>query len=414
METKSGKANREPVLKNPKHIKIVHDMTRAMLSRRDFVHGATAAAALGAFGGAMTLPNTGHAAKPVNAYPNGTDPIADDIQGAIDFWVDQLKNSTPDDSPDVVLTDAEVEELRSMNLKVGHNWYGLFVPAVQGWDRFWQAEVKRWAGEVVVFDVQGKPERDIAGIQLMIDQGVQAIGSLAVDWIVMGEGMRKMHEAGIPSVSTLGPASAFLPTTSVASGNELEGAKGLVLPMAQKLASEGITETDVVMLPAKSPAFYDVVRTIGFLQGLELPEVQALCKMNLVAEMPVAPGTEEALAATSSALQQYPDAHVICAMGHWFAGSSAAIRDAGREDVWVIAFDLDAGTAVDLLSGGWPVQVTYSIPIAQSAIADANLMGKILLGKSVPQMTNSFGTVTTGDNVTEAWAHDWNGEEPPF
>jgi ABC-type sugar transport system substrate-binding protein len=414
MKKSTGTENREPLLKNPKHIKIVHEMTKAMLSRRDFVHGGVAAAALGAFGGALSLPGTGHAANNVIAYPNGTESIAGDIQGAIDFWVAHLKNSVPADTPEAVLTDAEVEELRSMKLKVGHNWYGLFVPAVAGWDRFWQAEVKRWAAEVVVFDVQGKAERDIAGVQLMIDQGVQVVGALAVDWVLFGEAMRKLHAANIPSVSTLGPCSAFYPTTSVASGNELEGAKGLVLPMAKKLAAEGITETGVVMLPAKSPAFYDVVRTIGFLQGLESPEVQALCKMELVAEMPVAPGTEEALAATAAALQRYPDVHCICAMGHWFAGSSAAIRDAGREDVWVIAFDLDAGTAVDLLTGGWPVHVTYSIPIAQSAIADANLMGKILLGKKVPQMVNSFGTVTTSDNVYEAYKHDWNGEKAPF
>ena len=84
---------------------------------------------------------------------------------------------------------------------------------------------------------------------------------------------------------------------------------------------------------------------------------------------------------------------------------------------WVFgrrAFDLDGGTAADLLTGGWPVHVTYSIPIAQSAIADANLMGKIMLGNRVPLMVNSYGTVTTSDNVAEAWAHDWNGEELPF
>ena len=415
METSGRKTKREPLLKNPNHVKIVHDMTRAMLSRRDFLGGAASAAALGALGGVATgLPRVGHAANPVVPYPLGTDPIADNIQDAIDFWVDQLNNAIPADSPEAVLTDEEIAELKNMNITAGHTWYGLFVPAVAGWNRFWLGEVGRWAADTVVYDVQGKPERDIAGMQLMIDQGIPIVGALSVDWIVMGEAMRKLHEANVPSVSTLGPASAYFPTTSVSSGNELEGAKGLVLPMAKKLASEGITETGLVMLPAKSPAFYDVVRTIGFLQGLELPEVREHCKIEVVREMPVAPGTEEALAATTAALQQFPDVHVICAMGHWFAGASAAIRDAGRENVWVIAFDLDGGTAADLLTGGWPVHVTYSIPIAQSAIADANLMGKIMLGNRVPLMVNSYGTVTTSDNVAEAWAHDWNGEELPF
>lgn len=409
----AGRRVGEPILKNPYHRDVVRSLARAALTRRSFLSGVTSITALGALGGSLLAPRMGAAADPVY-YPYGTDPIAADIQAAIDFWVDQLMNAVPNDHPDVVLTDDEIADLRSRNLTVGHTWYGLFVPAVAGWDRFWQQEVKKWAGNVVTYDVQGKPERDIAGVQLMIDQGIPIIGSLSVDWIVMGEAMRKMHAANVASVSVAGPASAYYPTTSTCEGNQMEGGRGLVLPMAKKLASEGIRETGVVMLPAKSPAYYDVVRTIGFLQGLEDPEVQEYCKMTLVAEMPVATGTEEALAATAAALRQHPNVHAICAMGHWFAGASAAIRDAGREDVWIMAFDLDQATGIDLLTGGWPTYVTYSLPIAQSSIADANVMGKILLGKKVPTMVNSFGTVTTPENVAEAWAHDWNGEELPF
>lgn len=412
MNARKGKGY--PILENPEHQRIVDSAAKATTTRRRFVQGALSGAAFGALGGSIMLPKFGQAAMPVQAYPRGTDPIADNIKGAIDFWVNELNQAVPNDHPDVVLSEAELDELRSMKIKVGHTWYGLFVPAVSGWNRFWLEEVKKWAADTVVFDVQGKPERDIAGVQLMIDQGIPIVGALSVDWVVMGEAMRKLHKANIPSVSVAGPASAYFPTTCACLCNQLDGTRDLILPMAKKLNAEGIKETGIVMLPAKSPAYYDVVRTIGFKQGLELPEVQDLCKMKIVAEMPVAPGTEEALAATTAALQQFPDVHVIAALGHWFAGSSAAIRDAGREDVWVIAYDLDQGTAVDLVTGGWPVHVTYSLPIAQSAIADANVMGKILLGKRVPQMVKSFGTVTTGDNVAEAWAHDWNGEKLPF
>lgn len=399
-------------VKDPVHIGIIERMAQRYLSRRCLIQGI--AAGMATLGAAAKAGRQAQAADAIQAYPFGTKPVAPDVKGAIDFWLGQMKTAAPDDHPDVVLTAQEIETLRARKLKPGHTWYGLFVPAVAGWNRFWQAEVKKWAADVVIYDVQGKPERDIAGVQLMIDQGLPIIGALAVDWIVMGEAMRKLHAANIPSVSCTGPASAYYPTTSSAECNQLDGSRDLAMPMARKLRSTGITESEMIMLPAKSPSFYDVVRTIGFLQGLELPEVKKVCDMKIVAEMPVATGTEEALAATAAALQKYPKTHVIAALGHWFAGSSAAIRDAGRQDVWVIAYDLDQGTAVDLVSGGWPVQVTYSLPIAQSAKADANLMGKILLGKRVPLMTKSFGTVTTPENVAQAWAHDWNGEKMPF
>ena len=406
--------SRERDMESPENQAIIESIRRSGLSRRWFIQRALGAATA-MVGGSLVLQNYARGATPaINPYPFGTKPVADNIEGAIKFWLDAMKDAAADDSPDVVLTDAEVSELRSMNLKVGHTWYGLFVPAIVGWNRFWGTNVDKWAAAKTVFDVQGKPERDIAGIQLMIDQKIPVVGTLAVDWVVFSEAMRKLHAANVATTSVVAPSSAFFPTTSTIMPDQADNGRSLVLPMAKKLKSEGIKETDVVLLPAKNPTFFDVARTIGFKQGLEAPEVQEICKMKLVAEKPVAAGVEEAQAATAAALQQFPNAHVIVALAHWYAGASAAIRDAGRNDVWVIAFDLDEGTARDLTTGGWPVYVTYSLPIAQTGRADANVMGKILLGKRVPMIVKTVGTVTTPDNVAAAWAHDWNGEKIPF
>jgi hypothetical protein len=385
----------------------------AKLNRRRFLSSAAIAGSALAFSGGLDF-GRARAAGAIQAYPFGTDPVADTIEGAVKFWLDAMKDAAADDSPDVVLTADEVAELKAMGPKVGHTWYGFFVPAIAGWNRFWEAEVGQWAAEKTVFDVQGKADRDIAGIELMIQQKIPVVGTLAVDWVVFSQAMQKLHAANVASTSVVAPSSAYFPTTSTIMPDQTENARDLVMPMAQKLRGEGYAEADVVMLTVSSPAFFDIARTIGFKQGLALPEVQAVCKMNLVAEQSVAPGTEDAQAATAAALQQYPNAHVVAALGHWYAGASAAIRDAGRQDVWVVAFDLDEGTAVDLLSGGWPVHVTYSLPIAQSGRADAHVMGKILLGKRVPLIVKTTGTVTTPDNVAEAWANDWGGEKLPF
>ena len=51
--------------------------------------------------------------------------------------------------------------------------------------------------------------------------------------------------------------------------------------------------------------------------------------------------------------------------------------------------------------------ITYSLPISGSGYADANVMGKILLGKRVPLVAVSEGTITTSANVKEAYAKDW-------
>ena len=398
----------------PSH-RIIESMRRVRLSRRRFLQSSAAfGASLPLVGSGLALSGTARAAAPnFDPYPFGTDPIADNIEDAIAFWLAETATGADDTSPDVVLTADELAELKDMNVKVGHSWYAFYVPAIVGWNRFWKDEVEKWAGETVVYDVEGRPERDIAGAELMINGGVRACGTLAVDWVVFSEAMKKFHAAGVATTSIVAPSSAYYPTTCTIMPDQVENARDLVLPMAQKLNAEGIAESEVVLLPQSRPAYFDVARTIGFKEGLELPEVQALCKLTLVEEKPVA-NPEEAVAATAAALQQYPNAHFIGALGHWYVGASAAIRDAGRRDVWVAAFDLDEGTATELMGGGWPVYCTYSLPIAQSGIADASVMGKILLGKSVPLVVKPRGTVTTPDNVAEAWAHDWGGEELPW
>jgi Periplasmic binding protein domain len=413
MHTKMNKARGPLIMDNPEHQKIVDSLGAAADSRRRFLKAAMTAGAAVSAGGLM-LPRFAHAVAPEIAYPLGKKPVANDIQGAIKFWLAELSKAAPDTGSDVRLSAAEKSELKSMKLTVGHTWYGLFVPAVAGWNRFWGADVDEWAAKKVVYDVQGKPERDVAGVQLMLEQKTPIVGTLAVDWVVMSEAMRKLHAADVPSTSVITPSSAYFPTTSTIMSDQVENARSLVLPMAKRLRAEGNKEADVVLLTAKSPAFYDVTRNKGFYEGIKSDEVQQVCKMKVVAERPVATGTQDAQAVTASILQQFPKVKCIAALGHWFAGSSAAIRDAGRKDVFVIAFDLDQATAADLLTGGWPVHTTYSLPIAQSSHRDADIMGKILLGKKVPLLVKTIGTTTTPENVAEAWAHDWNGEKPPF
>jgi ribose transport system substrate-binding protein len=413
MAEKMRKVSGRLIMDNPEHQKIVDSLGAAADSRRRFMKAAMMAGAAVSAGGLM-LPRFAHAVAPEIAYPLGKDAVAKDIQGAIKFWLTELAKAAPDTGSDVKLTAVEKSELKGMKLTVGHTWYGLFVPAVAGWNRFWGADVDEWAAKKVVYDVQGKPERDVAGVQLMLEQKMPIVGTLAVDWVVMSEAMRKLHAATVPSTSVITPSSAYFPTTSTIMSDQVENARSLVLPMAKRLRAEGNKEADVVLLTAKSPAFYDVTRNKGFYEGIKSDEVQQVCKMKVVAERPVATGTQDAQAVTASILQQFPKVKCIAALGHWFAGSSAAIRDAGRKDVFVIAFDLDQATAADLLTGGWPVYTTYSLPIAQSSHRDADIMGKILLGKKVPLLVKTIGTTTTPENVAAAWAHDWNGEKPPF
>lgn len=347
-------------------------------------------------------------------FPWGTDPIASTPEEAIEWWLARMKDSAVSDAdPSVVLTDAEVAELKAMAPKVGHSWYDLAIPAVAGWNDFWKEGVSRWAGEVLVYDNQAKPERMLLGTEFLINEGVKVAGSLAFDWILFGESMKRFHEANVATTSIATSPSAYYPPTCVCMGDDVKEFRKLVRPIAQFFRDQGFEEINAVWLVEAHPSWFSISRQRGFQEGLDDPENQAICRINIVDTKPVLEN-DDTQAAAEAALQQHPDIKLFIMLAHQYVGAAAAVRSAQRRDVYVAASDLDEGTASSLLRGNWPILITYSLPISGSGYADANVMGKILLGRRVPLIVVSEGTIVTTENVREAYAKDWGGREIPF
>jgi ABC-type sugar transport system ATPase subunit len=344
----------------------------------------------------------------------GTRPIADNPDDAIKWWLDRIEDSAvPEDDPSVVLTADEIKELKAMKPKVGHAWYDLSVPAIGGWNKFWKKGVSAWADGVVVYDNHANPDRLRTGAQFLIEQDLLVAGTLSFDWIHSSESMRLFHTAKIATTGVATSPSAYYPPTCTCMTDNITEYRKLVMPTAQLLRAKGYSKVDAVWLVEAHPSWFSISRQIGFKEGLNDPEVQEICKINIVETKPVLEDADAEVTATA-ALEKHPNIHLLIMLAHQFKGAAAAVRNANRRDVWVVASDLDEGTALTLLHGAWPVLITYSLPISGSGYADANVMGKILLGKRVPLIVLSKGTVVTSANVREASAHDWGGEPLPW
>ena len=351
-----------------------------------------------------------------NPYPHpwGMEPIADNPDDAIAWWLARMKDSAaPDNDPAALLSAAEIDQLRAMGPRVGHSWYDLAIPAVAGWNDFWKAGVSEWASDVQVYDNQAKPERMLLGTEFLINQGLKVTGSLAFDWILFGESMKRFHAAQVATTSVATSPSAYYPPTCVCMGDDVSEFKKLVMPIAKFFREQGHEEIDAVWLVEAHPSWFSISRQKGFQEGLDDPEVQAVCKINIVDTKPVLEN-DDTQAAAEAALAQYPNMKLFIMLAHQYVGAAAAVRSAQRRDVYVAASDLDEGTASSLIRGNWPILITYSLPISGSGYADANIMGKILLGKQVPLIVVSEGTIVTTDNVEEAYAKDWGGAELPW
>jgi ABC-type sugar transport system substrate-binding protein len=387
-----------------------------VVNRRDFMaKSMLAGMSLPPTWGALSTPATA-ADAPWDPYPWkwGKNAIADSPDAALKWWLDQLTNSAVSDSdPSVVLTDAEISQLKSLKLPVGFSWYDLTVYAVEGWKKFWTQKVSEWASpDIVNFDQRGQPQREKEATQLMISQNLKVAGQMSFDWMLFNAFMNLYHEHGLATVGIVSPPSAYYPASVSCVSDDVTNFEALVKPICELMRSKGYTSIDAVWMVEASPSFWTGARRLGFENGIK--KYESTCKINVVQDnVPVATPAA-AQAAANQALQRYPNLHLFIMLAHQYLGCQAAVRAHDRRDVWVVASDLDEGTATALQSGGWPTYATVSLPIAPLSFASANVMGKLLLGKRVPLLVKSSGVVATPDNFAEAYSKMWNGEKLPW
>ena len=132
-------------------------------------------------------------------------------------------SAVPNSAPEAKLTSDAIEQLKALKPKVGHSRYDLAVPAIARWNTFWKKGVSQWAGDVLVYDTQSKPERMLLGTEFLINQNVHVAGSLAFDWVLFGESMKRFHEAKVATTSVAASPSAYYPPTSGVHGRRRRG-----------------------------------------------------------------------------------------------------------------------------------------------------------------------------------------------
>jgi len=344
----------------------------------------------------------------------GKEAIATNPDAALKWWLDEVThNAVSDSDPSVVLTDAEISELKAMRPHVGFSWYSLTVYAVEGWKKFWTQKVSEWAApNIVNFDQEGQPQREKEATELMISKHLKVAGQMSFDWMLFNTFMSLYHEHNIATVGIISPPSAYYPATNSCVTDDVTTFENLVKPICELLHSKGYRSVDAVWMVEASPSFWTGARHLGFERGIK--KYESICKINVVQDnIPVATPAA-AQAAANQALERYPNLHLFIMLAHQYLGCQAAVRAHNRRDVWVVASDVDEGTATALQSGGWPTYATVSLPIAPLSFAAANVMGKIFLGKRVPLLVKVEGVVATPQNIAEAYSKMWDGEKLPW
>jgi ribose transport system substrate-binding protein len=92
-------------------------------------------------------------------------------------------------------------------------------------------------------------------------------------------------------------------------------------------------------------------------------------------------------------------------------GVIAALREAGRKDVKVVAYDLDATNDLDMANCGNHFGVALDQPYLEGQLM-ARIAARQLLGQAMAPFVTVPALTETHDNIAEAWKQSANAEPP--
>jgi len=247
---------------------------------------------------------------------------------------------------------------------------------------------------VVVTDANATPQKQLADIENLVVQGVDAIIVIPIDEKAILPAISMANDRNIPIVAITTIPNAKVLTTIAASGDYANGkASGELLVRATggkgKLAMIGIPYS-LWRIDERERGFMDAIENTGLeivvkQSGLDQAKVQDTVAGILVA---------------------HPDLDGIwCAFSNQLVGAADALRSANRKDIALTGIDADKAI-IERIRNGWITGTAAQFPEQQGRMA-AQAVFDHLAGKSVPVAYEVPVGLVTLDNVDEMNRKIW-------
>ncbi|MDQ0799016.1 substrate-binding domain-containing protein [Arthrobacter sp. SLBN-112] len=306
---------------------------------------------------------------------------------------------------DLNLTTEEVAKAKSEKYKVGIVMQTMNVEWSTEQVRGITDRLKEFNAEVVgVIDPDYNVEKQIAGIENMIQKKPDAILSIPVDDTATAEAYKKIGAAGIKLILMDNiPKGLKYPTdyqSIVSSDNQGNGA------VAAKALAEYIpTGGSVGVLDFGVDFFVTKERKNGFTNWMKENRPDIVVKVTEFLDPAKAGDT------ASNFLTANPDVKGMYTEWEVPAmGIESALRNQGK-NLPITSVNIASDVAIDLANGGMIKGFGAQVPYDQG-MAEASAAINALLGKSVPQWIAFKSVPVIRNNVLDAWKQVYH-QDPP-
>ena len=247
---------------------------------------------------------------------------------------------------------------------------------------------------VVVTDANATPQKQLADIENLVVQGVDAIIVIPIDEKAILPAISMANERNIPIVAITTIPNAKVLTTIAASGDYANGkASGELLVRA----TGGKGKLAMIGIPYSLWRIDE--RERGFMDAIKNTDLEIVVKQS---------GLDQAKVQDTVAgiLVAHPDLDGIwCTFSNQLVGAADALRSANRKDIALTGIDADKAI-LERIRNGWITGTAAQFPEQQGRMA-ARAVFEHLAGKPVPVTYEVPVGLVTLDNVDEMNRKIW-------
>ncbi len=313
----------------------------------------------------------------------------------------------PADSADMQLTEAQINQLKDMNLRAAILWpasFQFYQVAAEGI----RSELDKVGGEVFsVVDHDYDPQGQADAVENVLGGNPDIIFSWVVDNVQGAAGFQPALDQGI-TLSLMSNLPEGYQHPADYAGIVTDDLFGMGQAAAEMMADALGGEGEVGWIFHDANAYVTNQRDNAFKETIETQ----FPNITIVAEGGFAT-PDEAFEIARSMIIQHPDLDGIYAAWAVPAAAAAeALRAEGRDDVKIVTLDLDPTIAVDMASGGNVVGIVADVPFEIGrAMAVAALWQKI--GVEAPPFAIVPHMKVTRENLITAWRESLKQDPPP-
>jgi ribose transport system substrate-binding protein len=303
---------------------------------------------------------------------------------------------------DVALTPEQIEEIRAMGLRFGfntnHRTDDFINLLIQGGEE----TAEEYGIELLVGEANFDAAKQLADIEALVQQQVDAIFMVAVDSDSISRAIIQANEAGIPVVVVGGP-----PT------------RGEILTLLNSTSYDGCYESCKFLVDAVGGSgqigVISIPLALSTIRDRELGTLAAIGEsmMQLVGLQPVF-SQDEALAAAENMIQANPDLNAIFATWSLAVNGVLAAVEASGRDIMVAGYDAEVA-GFQAFDAGNPYLLALSGQQAKlQARAGLDAICQTILGNTVASDLLVPTLLVTADNYQDRWSELYPGVSAPW